>query len=106
MYKLISLSGDNIRLAPEDVAEMVTRSCRRSASYIEGVAVRQDQVILIAGDAPDDAERVYRFTLLGSDVSEADLTAELRSRYDNNFRTVGGFQLADGYWTLTEKVLD
>ena len=104
MFKLINIAGDDLRLDDKSVAQMVTQSCRRSNVYVEGIAVRDDAVTLICSDDPESCERSYRFTSLGSAVDE-DIFAELRCRYDNSFRTVGAFFLADGCWTLTEKTL-
>ena len=105
MFKLINLSGDELRLDEKGVSEMVTEACIRADVYVEGLAVRCDAVTLICTDNVDGKIRNYRFTPLGKDVVNEGVFSELRTRYDNNFRTVGAFALADGYWTLTEKTL-
>ena len=102
MFKLINIAGDDLRLDDKAVSLMVSESCRRAGVRVEGVAVRCDAVTLICSDNSSGEEFTYRFTSLGKVVDE-EIFAELRCRYDNNFRTVGAFALADGYWTLTEK---
>ena len=105
MFKLINLSGDELRLDEKGVSGMVTKACSRAGVYVEGIAVRSDAVTLICSDNADEETHLYRFTPLGKDVVDEGIFSELRTRYDNNFRTVGAFALADGYWTLTEKTL-
>ena len=101
MFKLINIAGDELRLDDKGVSQMVTRACSRAGVYVEGIAVRKDAVTLICSDNTQ-AAKVYHFTALGGDATTEDVFFELRCRYDNNFRTVGAFALADGYWTLTE----
>ena len=105
MFKLINLSGDELRLDEKGVSEMVTKACIRAGVYVEGLAVRRDAVTLICTDNVDGKIRNYRFTPLGKDVVNEGIFSELRTRYDHNFRTVGAFALDDGYWTFTEKIL-
>ena len=104
MFKLMNFSGDDIRLDEKSVSETVNSSCRRSGVYVEGIAALDDVVSLICSEKPDSFERIYRFAPL-SGIDRQDLFAELRSRYDSSFRTVGAFRLADGIWLLTEKTL-
>ena len=104
MFKLISLSGDNIRLDDQAAAEMVSHACSRSHTRVEGIITLDDRITLICSDDRTGSCRQYRFTALGSDAAEEDIFAAVRSRYDNNFRTIAAFRLDDGYWTLTEKV--
>lgn len=103
MFKLIALNGNTIRLDEKDVSEMVSNACRRSGTYVEGTVLRNDAVTLICTDAPDEAVYTYRFTPLALDTVCDDVYARLRERYDSSFRTVAAFQLADQWWTLTEK---
>ena len=105
MFKLINIAGDDLRLDDKGVSQMVTQSCRRAGVCVEGIAVRDDAVTLICSDNLDSEKSVYRFTPLGAEAGYEDIFAELRCRYDNNFRTIGAFFLADGCWTLTEKTL-
>ena len=106
MFKLISLSGDNIRLDEKAAGSMLTHACARSHTRIEGIIVLKDLITVICSDDEQDLPRQYNFTQLGKDVDCEDIFAAARSRYDNNFRTVGTFQLADGYWYLTEKTIN
>lgn len=103
MFKLINLRGDSIRLDDKGVSEMVTDACRRAGVYVEGICTLDDEITLICSDHESDDVIAYRFTALGDDVVADDVYAVLRSRYDGNFRTVGAFRLADGFWTLTEQ---
>lgn len=105
MFKLINISGDELRLDDKSVSQMVSQACARAGVYVEGIAARNDAVTLVCSDNFSNTEAVYRFTALGSNVSDEEIFSELRCRYDNSFRTVGAFALADGYWTLTEKTL-
>ena len=102
MFKVIEISGDTLRLDVKDVNRMVTGACCRAGVYVEGVAVLPDKVMLICGDNEQNRVFEYCFTALGR-VDTAEIVAELRTRYDSSFRTVGAFALADGVWTLTEK---
>ena len=103
MFKLIALNGDTIRLDDKGVSEMVSHACLRSGTYVEGAVIQKDAVTLICTDAPDEAAYTYRFTPLALDTVCDDVYARLRERYDSSFRTVAAFQLADQWWTLTEK---
>ena len=105
MFKLINLSGDELRLDEKGVSEMVTKACSRADVYVEGIAVRSDAVTLVCSDNADGKVRSYRFTPLGENIVAEEIFSLLRARYDSDFRTVGAFALADGYWTLTEKTL-
>ena len=105
MFKLINISGDELRLDDKGVSQMVTNACKRAGVYVEGVAVRCDAVTLVCSDNSPDKQLSYRFTSLGNSAADEDVFSEFRCRDDNNFRTVGAFYLADGYWTLTEKTL-
>jgi hypothetical protein len=105
MFKLINIAGDELRLDDKGVSQMVTNACARAGVYVEGIAVGSDSVTLVCSDNSRDGQLSYRFTSLGGNAAAEDVFAELRCRYDNNFRTVGAFALADGYWTLTEKTL-
>ncbi|MBE6366992.1 MAG: hypothetical protein E7052_03665 [Lentisphaerae bacterium] len=102
MFKLIEISGDELRLDESGVSAMVNRACNRTGLAVEGITVFADKIVLICSEKTFPGDLEYRFTALG-EVSAAEISAELRSRYDNNFRTAGAFHLADGYWTLTEK---
>ena len=53
MFKLINLSGDELRLDEKGVSEMVTKACIRAGVYVEGLAVRRDAVTLICTDNVD-----------------------------------------------------
>lgn len=103
MFKLIELNGDTIRLDDKGVSEMVSKSCLRSGTYVEGIVTCEDAVTLICTDAPEEAVYTYRFTPLALDTLCDDVYARLRERYDGSFRSVGAFQLAGQWWTLTEK---
>ena len=105
MFKLINLTGDELRLDEKGVSEMVTKTCARADVYVEGIAIRRDAVTLVCSGNIDGKMRSYRFTPLGKIVVDEEIFSLLRTRYDNDFRTVGAFALADGYWTLTEKTL-
>ncbi len=102
MFKIIEISGDTLRLDAKDVNRMVSSACRRAGVYVEGVAVLPDKVMLVCGDNEQSRIFEYCFTALGR-VDTSEIVAELRTRYDSSFRTVGAFALADGVWTLTEK---
>ena len=102
MFKLIEISGDTIRLDDVGTSSMVTAACARSGLRVEGAAVADDKITLICSENTVPESFSYRFTAL-STFSEDELYPVLRSRYDNNFRTVSAFRLADGFWTLTEK---
>ncbi len=105
MFKIINFSGDTIRLDDCGVSRSVTDACRRSGTSVEGIVALKDAVSLVCSENCDAQIRhEYRFTALGR-VSYEDICAILRCRYDNEFRTVGVFPLADGYWSLTEKIL-
>ena len=106
MFKLINISGDELRLDDKGVSGMVTHACNRSGIYVEGFAVRQDAVTLICSENLQNKKFSYRFTSLGRDIVDEDIFAELRTRYDHDFRTAAVFQLDDGWWTLTEKTSD
>ena len=103
MFKLINLRGDSIRLDDKGVSEMVTDACRRAGVYVEGVCTLDDEITLICSDYESDGDVLYRFTALGNNIAADDVYAVVRARYDGNFRTVGAFRLADGFWTLTEQ---
>ena len=105
MFKLINIAGDELRLDDKGVSEMLTRACSRADVYVEGLAVRSDAVTLICSGNLQNKKFSYRFTALGKDIVDEDIFAELRARYDHEFRSVSAFQLADGWWTLTEKTL-
>ena len=99
----MNFSGDDLRLDEKTLSETVTASCRRAGLYIEGIAAFDDRITLICSSCNDVKERVYRFSQLGKTVSFSELAAELRTRYDASFRSVGAFMLDDGMWLLTEK---
>ncbi|MBR7143584.1 MAG: hypothetical protein IKD10_01455 [Lentisphaeria bacterium] len=104
MFRLINISGDELRLDDKGVSGMVTHACNRSGIYVEGFAVRQDSVTLICSSKIRNGDLAYRFTFLGQDVINEAVFAEIRTRYDHDFRTVAVFQLPGGWWTLTEKL--
>ena len=106
MFKLINISGDELRLDDKGVSGILTNACSRANVYVEGFAVRSDAVTLICSENLQNEKFSYRFTSLGKDIVDEYLFAELRTRYDHDFRTVAAFQLADGWWTLTEKISD
>ena len=99
----MNFTGDDLRLDEKTLSATVTASCRRAGLYIEGIAAFDDRITLICSSCNDREERVYRFSQLGKTVTFPDLAAELRTRYDASFRTVGVFTLDDGMWLLTEK---
>ncbi len=106
MFKLITISGDTVRLDEEGVSAMLTHACDRPGQplYIEGAAADGDALTLICTSrAAASAAPRYRLSQVGNYGAPASLTAELRTRYDAGFRTVAGFRLADTYWVLTEK---
>lgn len=105
MFKLIDISGDTLRLDEQGVSKMVTDACRRASVYIEGIAVDRDRIMLIGSENGSGKLFEYHFTPLG-EISFDGVAAELRSRYNSNFRTVGAFILDDGVWTLTEKAVE
>ena len=102
MFKIIDISGDDIRLDDRSVSDMITTACRRAGVYIEGIAVLNDRIALICSQNDSGCSYSYHLTRL-PEAGFEQLAAELRSRYDNHFRTVGAFELADALWTLTEK---
>ena len=102
MFKLMNFSGDDIRLDEKAVSEAITNSCRRSGTYVEGAAVLEDVLTVICSEAPDEKQRTYRLSQLEG-IDSQELFAELRSRYNSSFRTVGAFALPGGIWLLVEK---
>lgn len=104
MFRLVTFQGDTIRLDEKAVTESLNSLCRRQMLYVEGLAALDDQVTFICSDAPEGREDpCYSLTPVSGWGTLADLEADLRSRYDNGFRNVGAFKLADGYWLLSER---
>jgi len=96
--KIVEISLMEIICKPVESSAMLTQACSRQHSYhVTGCVSNSDKLFVVL-EPGDDSYR-YRFAEFPSFVPE-EISAEIASRYQAGFTTLGSFIAKDKLWGL------
>lgn len=99
MNRILKIGVNEILSDAKQCSEMVTAACCRSGAFrVTGCCATATCVFVVLEPA-EDASTFYRFSPFPS-LSEADIEAEISSRYFAGFSTLGSFAAGDTLWGL------
>ncbi len=96
--KIVEIALSDIVCTPVDCSAMLTQACRRQHSYRVTGCVSNATTLFVVLEPGNNCYR-YRFAEFPSFVPE-EISADLGSRYQAGFTTLGSFIVKDKLWGL------
>ncbi|MDD5727341.1 MAG: hypothetical protein PHV59_02145 [Victivallales bacterium] len=103
MIRIVEFSINEILIEEKACSDLITRTCLRqliTPYRVTGLCSSEDKIFVILEQSKlERSLPEYRFARLGS-LDSREIEAEIHTRYNAGFRTIGSFLADDQVWAL------